>query len=35
MSTHAALDSGTNGPQRVVYKGGDVMSVMEAVSLYQ
>lgn len=29
--THTALHSGTNGPQWVGYKGGDVMSVMETV----
>ena len=29
--THSALNSGTNGPQWVGYKGGDVMSVMETV----
>lgn len=29
--SHTALNSSTNGPQWVGYKGGDVMSVMETV----
>ena len=33
-NSHAAVKTGTNGPQWVGYKGDDVMSMMETVCLF-